>query len=142
MYKQVLRGMPAAEKGSVNYEKNVLMKCTKSIDDMVAPCITPWIQDSTIHPQAFGLINHVSPYGFLDPRSSFCIYLPICINCLKFQLFMQPWIAVYPFLVTPLKHTEIPQHLVELGRYNVFIQISHDFDVQNSIKHPNVQKKS
>ena len=39
---------------------------------MGAPCITPWIQDSTIHPQAFGLIYHVSPYRFLDPRSSFC----------------------------------------------------------------------
>ena len=41
--------MPAAEKGSVNYEKILLMKCTKSIDDMGAPCITPWIQDSIIH---------------------------------------------------------------------------------------------
>jgi len=42
--------MPVAEKGSVNYEKKLLMKCTKSIDDMGAPCITPWIQDSIIHP--------------------------------------------------------------------------------------------
>ena len=41
--------MPAAEKGTVNYEKEILMKCTKSIDDMGAPCITPWIQDSIIH---------------------------------------------------------------------------------------------
>ena len=35
--------MPVAEKGSVNYEKILLVKCTKSIDDMGAPCITPWI---------------------------------------------------------------------------------------------------
>ena len=42
--------MHAAEKGSVNYEKMLLMKCTKSIDDMGAPCITPWIQESIIHP--------------------------------------------------------------------------------------------
>ena len=39
----------AAEKGSVNYEKILLMKCTKSINDMVAPCITHWIQNSIIH---------------------------------------------------------------------------------------------
>ena len=114
----------------------LLMKCTKRIDDMGAPCITPWIQDSIIHPQAFGLIYHVSPYGFLDPRSSFCIYLPICMNCLKFQLFMQPRIPVHPSLFTPLKHTEIPQHPEELGQYHVFIQLSHDLDVQNFIKHP------
>ena len=40
--------MPAEEKGSVNYEKILLMKCTKSIDDMGTPWITPWIQDSII----------------------------------------------------------------------------------------------
>ena len=40
--------MPAAEKGSVNHEKILLMKC-KNIDDMGAPCITPWIQDPIIH---------------------------------------------------------------------------------------------
>ena len=40
--------MPVAEKGSVNYEI-LLMNCTKSIDDMGAPCITPWFQDSIIH---------------------------------------------------------------------------------------------
>ena len=64
-------------------KKILLMKCTKSTDDMGAPCITPWIQDSIIHSYAFGLIYHVSPYGFLDLRSSFCIYLPICMNCLN-----------------------------------------------------------
>ena len=39
--------MPAAEaeKGSVNHEKILFMKCTKSMDDMGAPCITPSIQD-------------------------------------------------------------------------------------------------
>ena len=41
--------MPGAEKGLVNYEKLLLMKCTKSIDDMGAPCVTPWIHDSSIH---------------------------------------------------------------------------------------------
>ena len=83
IFQQVLRSMPATEKGSVNYEKILFMKCTKRIDDMGVPCINPGIQDSIIHPQAFGLIYHVSPYGFLDPRSSFCIYLPICMNCLN-----------------------------------------------------------
>ena len=29
--------MPTAEKGLVNYEKILLMKCTKRIDDMGAP---------------------------------------------------------------------------------------------------------
>ena len=37
-----------AEKGSIDYEKILLVKCTKSIDDMGAPFITPWIQDSII----------------------------------------------------------------------------------------------
>ena len=42
--------MAAAEKGSVNYEKNITHEilCTESIDNMGAPCITPWIQDSII----------------------------------------------------------------------------------------------
>ena len=42
--------MPAAEKGSVNHEKILLIKCKKkNIDDMGAPCITPWIQYPIIH---------------------------------------------------------------------------------------------
>ena len=32
----------------LNLEKNIFV-CTKSIGDMGAPCITPRIQDSTIH---------------------------------------------------------------------------------------------
>ena len=40
--------MPAVEKGSVNYEKILLVKCTKSIDDMGAPCITPWIHHAAV----------------------------------------------------------------------------------------------
>ena len=41
--------MPAAEKGLVNYEQILLMEFAKIIDDMDAPCIGPWIQDSIIH---------------------------------------------------------------------------------------------
>ena len=38
----------AAENGSVDYEKKMLLMKYTSVDDMGAPCITPWIQDIII----------------------------------------------------------------------------------------------
>ena len=37
-------------KGLSKLWKSLLMKCKKSIDDMGAPCITPWIEDSIMYP--------------------------------------------------------------------------------------------
>ena len=36
-------------KGAQYVIRKIFMKSIKNIDDMGAPCITPWIQDSIIH---------------------------------------------------------------------------------------------
>ena len=52
--------MPAAEKGSMNYEKNITHEMYESIDDMGAPCALHNSLDSKFHYYTTIIFSHYS----------------------------------------------------------------------------------